>query len=332
MRFERVRWIRVVASICFLLPISACKPCRLEIDGHCYDKPDKNLPGLKASWQVLNAETLKPIPDAFVRIGWREFPANAKSFCVLNELGRTDENGRLTTQGKNGSWMIESATVSALDFNGFKHHNTGFEKLTRKVRVPIDDHDTFRAWRQRFLEAGYQNHQNIHEMERSFAVDAQDLVNLNPFHPNGLTVYMTDDPEMQYEVGLDAGFGCLNKSEEPEVAAKGDSKQNVERFGSLLLGYKSYLALCDDIWDSVSKESDHLSMIKLASMATFLVSDSLDVRSDFMARYELRFDDNASNYYPAFSKEIRHSYCKDLSSAATNARSALAKMGRGEKQ
>jgi hypothetical protein len=330
MRFERVRWITVVASVCFLLPISACKPCRLEIDGHCYDKPDKNLPGLKASWQVLNAETLKPIPDAFVLIGWREFPANAKSFCVLNELGRTDEHGRYSTRGKNGSWMIQSASVSALDYNRFRPV-PGFEKLTRRVRVPLDDHDTFRAWRQRLLDAGYQ-HQNLHEVNRSFAVKAQDLVNLNPFYPNGLTVYMTDDPAMPDEAGLDAGVGCLKKPEEPEVATKGDSPQNVYDFSSLFWGYKSYLALCDDIWDSVPKESDHLSMIKLASMATFLVSESLDVRSDFMARYELRFDDNASNYYPAFSKEIRQSYCQDLSSAATKARSALAKMGRGEKQ
>jgi hypothetical protein len=330
MPFKRLRWMWVIALLYLLLPISACKPCQREVDGHCYDKPDKNLPGTKASWQAIDAETLKPIPDAFVLIGWREFPANGKSFCVLNELGRTDKDGRYTTRGKNGSWMIESASVSALDYNGFNPVN-GFEKLTRRVRVPLDANDTFRVWRQRFLDAGYR-HQNIHEMKRSFSVNSEDLVNLSPLFPNGRTVYMTNDPIMPTHAGMDAGVGCLKKPEEPVVATKGDSPQNVYDFSSLFWGYKSYLALCDEAWDSVPKNSDHLSMVTLASTVTLLVSDSLDVRRDFMAKYQLRFDVNPSNYYPAFSKEIRQSYCQDLSSAATKARSALSKMGRGEAQ
>jgi hypothetical protein len=329
MPFKRLRWMWVIALLYLLLPISACRPCQREVDGHCYDKPDKNLPGIKASWQAIDAETLKPIPDAFVLIGWREFPANAKSFCVLNELGRTDKDGRYTTRGKNGSWMIESASVSALDYNAFRPVN-GFEKLTRKVTVPWDANDTFRVWRQRFLEAGYQHHQNQNEMERSFAVNSEDVVNLSPFFPNGRTVYMTNDPIMPTHAGMDAGVGCLKKPEEPDVAAKGDSKHNVERFGSLFRAYKAYLALCDDAWDSVPEGTENMSMTKIASDATYLIDDDLQTRMAFMSKYKLILNIDPTNRHPTFSSETRRQICTDLRDKAAEAHSALQLTGKGQ--
>ena len=102
-----------VAIAIFLTSIAACGQighgyCQVHINGICYDKPKASNPPITARWQIIDADTQKPLPGVWISFYWKKFPDGQQrgGSCARNVMGQTDANGRFSNTAKDGSWMF----------------------------------------------------------------------------------------------------------------------------------------------------------------------------------------------------------------------------------
>jgi hypothetical protein len=144
--FENVlRFFWAVLLACFGIHTPTPGPCLLEVNGHCYDTGDPALPPLTAKLQLMDAETGRGIPDAWVSLRWyARHTSKRPAPCVRSVLGRTDEQGWFSSTGKDGSWFFgevhyfapgyEHLRIAGVRANRFEayvniHHNDDLELL-----------------------------------------------------------------------------------------------------------------------------------------------------------------------------------------------------------
>lgn len=72
--------------------------CQVHINGICYDKPKASNPPITASWQIIDADTRKPIPGVLISF--------QVAIPIPGSPGQARGNPLLFARSTDGVWRI----------------------------------------------------------------------------------------------------------------------------------------------------------------------------------------------------------------------------------
>jgi hypothetical protein len=238
-------------------PLKMMGPCYIEVGNLCYDKPDASLPPLTASWQVIDADTGKGIPGAWVSLQWFDARTEGKERpkCMQNVLGRTDSEGWFRSTGENGAWRYDETEIFV----------PGYEALMQYATPEDDDHAIVAesdfgiqgaqlpGWTKALLSMGYHRDPNtqptseryLKRFRTPFTVDETLSYSFLPAGQRRLYVTTRGFP---YAVRF-AGTQCGRDT--PVDIGFNDQEYGNKRvwFES---GVEAYRRICDEKWDSAA--------------------------------------------------------------------------------
>jgi hypothetical protein len=146
----------LLVLLTLLMPsLASCTPCKAKVGNLCYDQQDPSMPALRASWQLLDAETGKGIPGAWISLRWQGItPRGQRTVCERAELGVTDQDGRFSTVGKDGAARIYHVSILAPGYEELRFEK-GNETLLAVVPLQRDDLERYAPWVESLQALGY---------------------------------------------------------------------------------------------------------------------------------------------------------------------------------
>jgi len=133
--------------------------CQVQVNGICYDKPKSSNPPITASWQIIDADTLKPVAGVWISFYWKQFPDGEQrgGTCARNVMGQTDANGRFSNTAKDGSWMFADVHMFKA---GYRQIHTEFlperTALTDRQKINQEYVGKYPAFESELKSMGYQ--------------------------------------------------------------------------------------------------------------------------------------------------------------------------------
>jgi hypothetical protein len=310
----------LLIALFFSLFATGCKPCDRLINGQCYDKPNRALPGLTGRWEMIDLETGKPIPDVWIGFYWRSFDDNkSRGTCARDVIGRTDANGQFSNTAKDGSWIFGETHYYKPGYYPVRYelfldqtHITDFHAL---LGTPLG---TYAAWEERLKKMGY-----VIGPERSLAFrkdfelgkEYQRIFD-DVWSPRGLRMYWLKRREIpQYFEFLTINKHCPDRYKSPDrpVEAVGyDDPKNAREYIEKWHGWDAYQMFCDDGWDAVPIGTNTGHEAGFAIQALLLTGEL-----DFAKRevlYAKYFDPKTlqPNAHERIQPEQRRKFCAEL--------------------
>jgi hypothetical protein len=157
---DRIAWILIVS----MLFLSGCErqavsnPCKISVNGTCYDSPLAENPPLSASWEIIDADTKKPIPGVWISFFWLKFPDGRArgGTCARNVIGQTDANGRFSNTAKDGSWMFSEVHMFKRGFRRvYAKRLLEQTYITDQHNLDVAHVGKYLGWEEELLAMGY---------------------------------------------------------------------------------------------------------------------------------------------------------------------------------
>jgi hypothetical protein len=276
-----------------LLPVLvACQKasdqsCQISVGGICYDSPKASNPPLTASWEMIDADTKKPLAGVWVSFYWRKFADGSQrdGSCARNVIGQTDSNGRFSDTAKDGSWMFTDVYMFKPNYQRVRFQRVvGQTHITDKYELFQDFVGKYPGWENALKTMGYQldKTSTTNKYSKNFELGSQ--------YPRIMKAAWDSGGERQYWVtkrGIPDGtdisslgiYTCYNR-------ALGKADPNAE-----LIGYTSaewdqnspwnrdismdaLQTVCDEKWDSVPADFSRTYSHQYASTAFGIVPQS----------------------------------------------------------
>ncbi len=279
----------IFSSFLWLMALSACNgsgylPCQVQVNGICYDKPKASNPPITASWQIMDADTLKPIPGVWISFYWKKFPDGEQrgGTCARNVIGQTDANGRFSNTAKDGSWMFADVHMFK---GGYRQIRTEFlperTALTDRIKINQEYVGKYPAFENELKSMGYQldTSSTTNAYFKIFEVGG-DLTSMlsEAWQPQGAKRYWVrkrgiPDGQDLAQVG---GYKCYNRAlgkTDPDaefVGYKGpdwDENSPWERD----MAIDALDTICDEKWDTVPLDFKFTQSKRYAGRSSGLV-------------------------------------------------------------
>jgi hypothetical protein len=282
----------IFSSLLLLLALSACNgsgylPCQVQVNGICYDKPKASNPPITASWQIIDADTLKPIPGVWISFYWKKFPDGEQrgGTCARNVIGQTDANGRFSNTAKDGSWMFADVHMFK---GGYRQIRTEFlperTALTDRIKVNQEYVGKCPAFESELKSMGYQldTANTTNAYFKTFEVGGNLEAMLSAaWEPQGETQYWVSKrgiPDGQDMHAL-AMYPCYSRAlgkTDPDaefVGYKGLDRDKNGRW-SRAIAIDALDTVCDEKWDSVPSDFKWTQSKEYAGPASMLVGEA----------------------------------------------------------
>jgi hypothetical protein len=292
-RFISSESVKVMLFTLIMLPIfAACQksshqPCQISVGGICYDSPKASNPPLTASWEMIDADTKKPLAGVWVSFYWRKFADGSKrdGSCARNVIGQTDANGRFSDTAKDGSWMFSDVYMFKPGYQRIRFQRlVGQVHITDKYELFQDFVGKYPGWENALKTMGYRldTTSTTNNYSKNFALGSD--------YPRIMKAAWETGGERQYWLtkrgipdGTDVSslgiYTCYNR-------ALGKADPSAE-----LIGYRSVdwdqnspwnrdistdalQTICDEKWDSVPADFSRTYSHQYASTAFGIVPQS----------------------------------------------------------
>ena len=243
--------------------LAACAPCEMNVKGICYDTPNAKNPGLTVSWEMIDLETGKPIPDVWISFYWREFKDSKRSTCARNVIGRTDANGRFSNTAKDGSWM-----AGGVEYFKPGYYPVRYELYANRTYI-TDEHptlfeskDDYPAWEDRLKTMGYSidpKYDNKTYSKRFELGDEYKRIFDQFWQPRGYRRYWLKHrgfPNQFQEIFANGNSCVARAGQVATIESVGlDDPRNQDEHMRMWQGWEAHHLFCDAIWDSLPMRS-----------------------------------------------------------------------------
>jgi hypothetical protein len=127
------------------------------------NRVEKPLP--VAEWQLIDAETMKPIEGGWINFAWRGKPkSNGVSSCPRGVLGQTGPDGWFRTTAKENYWRADplpSYFVPGYEFFDYEYGMPDKDHITAYIPYDVNLLDTMPSFEKALAEKGYVYHQPV---------------------------------------------------------------------------------------------------------------------------------------------------------------------------
>jgi hypothetical protein len=255
--------ITFIAAILGLLNLTACNagPCRIEVNGICYDRPKSSNPPLSARFEAIDADTGKPLPGVMISFHWKTFlPSGQPDQCARNVIGETDANGKFGNTAKDGSWMFTQVQMFKAGWERIYFDRLiGQTFISHTYQVQIAEIGMYPAWESQLKQLGYvldSRAMGPVYRKRFELGDQYERIMTAEWQPEGLRTYWVKMRGFPSELTPNQiGTRCFNRElgkTDPNAESVGFDQPKFERNHIELERSKHALqAICDNKWDSV---------------------------------------------------------------------------------
>ena len=320
--------LTIFSSFLLLLALSACNgsgylPCQVQVNGICYDKPKASNPPITASWQIMDADTLKPIPGVWISFYWKKFPDGEQrgGTCARNVIGQTDANGRFSNTAKDGSWMFADVHMFK---GGYRQIRTEFlperTALTDRIKINQEYVGKYPEFESELKSMGYQldTSNTTNAYFKTFEVGENPKALLSAaWEPQGEKQYWVSKrgiPDGQ-DLAQVGGYKCYNR-------ALGKTDPNAEFVGykgpdwdansvwNREMATEALNLICDDRWDTVPSDFEWSSTPEYYNYALRLMPRENPERNTQRLDAILKDYPKVSDTHSRrFSKTERNDFC-----------------------
>jgi hypothetical protein len=281
--------LTIFLSLLLLLALSACDgsgyvPCQVQVNGICYDKPKASNPPITASWQIIDADTLKPIPGVWISFYWKKFHDGEQrgGTCARNVIGQTDANGRFSNTAKDGSWMYADVHMFK---GGYRQIRTEFlperTALTDRIKINQEYVGKYPEFESELKSMGYQldTSNTTNAYFKTFEVGGNLEAMLSAaWEPQGEKQYWVSKrgiPDGQDLHAL-AMFPCYNRSlgkTDPNAEFVGYQAQDLSENSrwSRVIAIDALDSICDEKWDTVPSDFKFTQSKRYVAAVSMLV-------------------------------------------------------------
>jgi len=293
--------------------------CEMNVNGICYDKPNAKNPGLTVSWEMLDLETGKPIPDVWISFYWREFKDRNSSTCARNVIGRTDANGRFSNTAKDGSWM-----AGGVEYSKPGYYPVRYELYANRTYI-TDEHptlfeskDDYPAWEDRLKAMGYTidpKYDNKTYTKQFELGDEYKRIFDQFWQPRGHRRYWLKHrgfPNRFQAIFAGVNTCVVRAGQVATIESVGlDDPKNQDAYMRMWQGWEAYQLFCDAIWDSLPMQSPDRSEAGFALNALALTGP---MNAATWKTYATYFDAKTlePNSGVRIQPEQRRNFCKAM--------------------
>jgi hypothetical protein len=296
-----------------LLPYLAACHCDLMVAGKCRDKRRESDPPLTASWTLIDAETGKPIKDAWINFVWSgKGDKNGRTHCTRSVIAQTDENGRYSNTAKDGSWRIDMAPVRFVPGYEVLNYRWGIpdkNHVTSFVAVQPTERGKYPAWFRKLEAMGYHYNDTTGTTtyyEKALPNIGMREINSPPYADGGRTEFWVTHrslPELTISPGI--GFVC-NEPGGENIGLNDPATKMID----YQRGLQSYRYICDAQWDSVPQDYASTSAYSLIYQAIWISPRGNEEENEFLRLFpEFAKSMERSNYSRALTKTEREKFC-----------------------
>ncbi len=308
--------------LCFLMLLmffaTGCKPCERQINGYCYDTPNKANPGLTPRWEMIDLETGKPIPDVWIGLSWSEYKnTRSRGECARMVIGRTDANGRFSDTAKDGSWISGQVTFYKPGYELVRHANYLHQTHITHVHEPYaENRIPYQAWGKRLEKLGYAWDESRNAYRKDFELGKEyQRIYDDIYSPKGLRIYWLKQRSYpsRYEY-LGVNYPCSGSAAPGRTIEQVgfDDPKNQTNYIEKWQGLDAYQQFCDDNWNTVPKDLIQRYEAGFAFNALALTGEKDYTKK--MAQFESYFGKGALDMPPKSqpSNDQRNRFCMDL--------------------
>ena len=313
--------ITFIAVVVGLLNLTACNagPCRLEVNGICYDRPKASNPPLSARFEAIDADTGKPLPGVMISFYWKTFlPSGQPDQCARNVIGETDAQGKFANTGKDGSWMFTQVQMfkSGWERIGFDRV-IGQTYISHKYQLNVPEIGMYPAWESNLKRLGYELDTKtmgpIYRKKFELGGQYQKIMTAE-WQPEGLRTYwvkMRGFPGdlVPSQVGTECYDLKLQKID-PDAESVGyalpkfsEEQVNLQRFKHAIG------AICDEKWDSVPVDFVRAQAPALIGFSAGVFGNDQAELVDLLPDFYGEKRTVNSNFSRALTKAERIRYC-----------------------
>jgi len=298
---------------------TGCKPCERQINGFCYDTPNKSNPGLTPRWEMVDLETGKPIPDVWIGLSWSEFKNTwSRGECARMVIGRTDANGRFSDTARDGSWLSGRVTFYKPGYQLVRHENYLHQTHISHVHEPYaENRIPYQAWGKRLEKLGYAWDESRNGYRKDFELGNEyQRIFDDIYSAKGLRIYWLKQRSYPSRFDhLGVNYACTSAAPQGKTVERVglDDPKNQMDYIEKWHGLDAYQVICDDAWDSVPPDFDQTNAAGFARGAVHLLG--VKSNAELEAIYLKYF--SAAEFASSRSKPLnpiqRKRFCADLS-------------------
>jgi hypothetical protein len=271
--------ITFVVVIVGLLNLTACNagPCRIEVNGICYDRPKASNPPLSARFEAIDADTGKPLPGVMISFYWKTYLSSGRpDQCARNVIGETDADGKFGDTAKDGSWMFSEVQMFKAGWERvYFDRLIGQTYIKHEYQLNVPEIGIYLAWEKNLRALGYEiDTKTMGPIYRKkFQLGAgYNKIMTAEWQPEGLRTYwvkMRGFPDYlaPQQIGTQCYSRTLRKTD-PNAEAVGFDLPKFHRDKIELERSKHALeAICDEKWDSVPASYEFAPSVRLLGAA-----------------------------------------------------------------
>lgn len=296
MKRLRLAWhqnfVRVGLAV-LLMILAACGQtgygyCQVQVNGICYDKPKASNPPLTASWQIIDANTQKPLPGVWISFYWKKFPDGQQrgGTCARNVMGQTDANGRFSNTAKDGSWMFADVFMFKAGYRRIRMENIPEQTtLTDSQKINQEYVGKYPAFENELKSMGYQldTASTTNVYFKNFELgggDRKALVSA-AWEPQGERQYWVrkrgiPDGQDLSALGMSPCYSRTLGKTDPNAEFVGYKDGDRDKNGrwSHAIAIDALDTICDEKWDTVPSDFKWTQSKQYAAPASSLVGEA----------------------------------------------------------